>query len=122
MRLAYLDSSFEEPLPSLINPEVLRVLPNILNLPHIHVDPVMVLIYYCVLYKGLAMNREKSISEKDLLHKIYICSIRSIPAWQRQANGSVADFCAASFMVKLFTILMQFSTWKSALLTENFLS
>jgi hypothetical protein len=69
--------------------------------PQIHVDPVIMVIYYCILYNGLAFGSDTSLSPDNskVLHCAYIGCIRSCQVWQREASGTLSDFVAALSMV-----------------------
>jgi len=59
----------------------------------------MTLIYYCALYHGASLTRVDSHPGVDWAKKLYICCIRALPGWQREAVGSLTDFYAATLLV-----------------------
>lgn len=59
----------------------------------------MTLIYYCALYHGAGLTRTDLIPGGNWGKKLYICCIRALPGWQREAVGSLTDFYAAMLLV-----------------------
>lgn len=85
-----------EIFPNLQYVDLIRQLPEILELPHVHVDPVMIVIYYGVLYNGSPFNGPEG---RKWPQRLYLCALRALPAWERESSGTVADFMAAISMV-----------------------
>ncbi|KAF9760622.1 hypothetical protein IL306_004242 [Fusarium sp. DS 682] len=56
---------------SFVDRRIIELIPDIINLPHIHVDPVIMVIYFRCL--------------------------RAIPSWEREASGTMTDLIAALF-------------------------
>jgi hypothetical protein len=85
-----------------VDRELMELLPDILGLPHVHVDPVMVVIYYSILYGELAIHTCVSMSSREdtYLNQCYLGCLRALQAWQREASGSLADFVAALLVVR----------------------
>lgn len=79
----------------------MQLLPDILGRPHVHVDPVMVVIYYSILYDEVALHVCNSAAtlEGNYLDQCYLGCLRAIQVWQRDASGSLADFVAALLVV-----------------------
>lgn len=91
-------------------------LPDVLHLPHIHVDPVMVVIYYCVLYNGACLEFLHATEEDALAmikrpRSLYQCALRAMPAWRREATGTASDFIAAIMLVRIEYPLMSLLLW-----------
>ncbi|RSL52041.1 hypothetical protein CEP53_008228 [Fusarium sp. AF-6] len=97
--LDYLGCTMGEPFPGLVDPKLLRLLPEIIDFQQIHVDPVTMLTYYCVLHQGASLGRDKAQMEDNWLKKLYTCCIRALARWQHKATGSPEDFYAANLMV-----------------------
>lgn len=88
---------------ALIDAKLLHLLPDLIQMKHVHVDACFLVVYYCVLWQGHFMLDEvtASLKEQDprLSRNIYISCLRAVSTWQRQASGSVTDFIAATLMV-----------------------
>lgn len=80
---------------------LIEVMPDIVGMPYVHIDAVVRVIYYCILYQG-AWLPASDLPHREAyryMRKLYICCLRSLPAWRREATGSLPDFMAAIFMV-----------------------
>lgn len=87
---------------SLLNRKLLELIPDLLELPHVHLDPAILVVYYSILYHGCALGATFE-GNPDKLHYVptlYLCCLRSLPLWQREATGTTTDFIAAAFMVR----------------------
>ncbi|KAH8172873.1 fungal specific transcription factor [Sarocladium implicatum] len=92
----------DEPL---IDAKLLHLLPDLMQMEHVHVDACFLVVYYCVLWQGQFVLDEVTgrLKEEDprLRRNIYIGGLRVVSTWQRQASGSVTDFVAATFMAQV---------------------
>ncbi|WXC44432.1 hypothetical protein QX201_004166 [Fusarium graminearum] len=90
---------------ALIDAKLLHLLPDLMQMDHIHVDACVLVVYYCVLWQGHFVLDEVTarLKEQDprLRRNIYISCLRAVSTWQRQASGSVTDFIAATFMAQV---------------------
>ncbi|KIL87118.1 hypothetical protein FAVG1_09672 [Fusarium avenaceum] len=90
---------------ALIDAKLLHLLPDLIQMKHVHVDACFLVVYYCVLWQGHFMLDEvtASLKEQDprLSRNIYISCLRAVSTWQRQASGSVTDFIAATLMAQV---------------------
>lgn len=86
---------------SLVNRKLIELIPDLLDLPHVHLDPAILVVYYSILYHGCALSAtlEGSPDNLQYLRMLYLCCLRSLPLWQREATGTTTDFIAATFMV-----------------------
>lgn len=88
---------------ALIDAKLLHLMPDLIQMNHVHVDACVLVVYYCVLWQGHFMLDEVTARMKEqdprLRRNIYISCLRAVSMWQRQASGSVTDFIAATFMV-----------------------
>jgi hypothetical protein len=90
-----------EMFKSLVNRKLINMIPDLLELPHVHLDPAIIVVYYGILYHGCALDAtfEESLGNLQYLRMLYLCCLRSLPLWQREATGTTTDFIAAAFMV-----------------------
>ncbi|KAH7129770.1 hypothetical protein B0J13DRAFT_132235 [Dactylonectria estremocensis] len=85
---------------SVVDRRVIEVLPDILRLPYIHIEPPILVIYHCILYHGcvLTVSNKSSLVGVAYARACYINCLRSIPVWQNSATGTMMDFIAALSM------------------------
>ncbi|KAI2896353.1 hypothetical protein CBS63078_5644 [Aspergillus niger] len=102
-----------------INRNVLELMPDIVGLPYVHVDAAIIVVYYCVLYHGCSLPVKKPDDATTYFpgirysRRLYLCSLRSLPGWQREATGSMIDFIAALFMTRAASESFDFDlSWK----------
>lgn len=88
---------------SLVNRKLIELIPDIIGLPHVHLDPAILVVYYGILYHGcgLPVSGTDPRNSQEYMRKLYLGCLRSLPAWQREATGSTTDLMAAIFMVSL---------------------
>ncbi|KAJ0302807.1 hypothetical protein COL516b_006844 [Colletotrichum fioriniae] len=86
---------------SLVNPKLIEMIPDLLGLPHVHLDPAILVVYYGVLYHGCALGSTVQANEEGhkYIRMLYVCCLRTLPLWQREATGSTTDLIAALTMV-----------------------
>lgn len=84
-----------------IDPKIFRLIPDIIDYPQIRIDAAMLVVYYCILYIGLYMADTPRRPETGLSYtqQLYVCCLRSLPGWQREATGTRMDFLAGIFIV-----------------------
>lgn len=87
----------------LINKKAIELIPDIIGISHIHIDPVILVIYYCILFHGCTLRASNEASNTSLTYArpCYIACLRAIPAWQRQATGTMTDLIAALFLTRV---------------------
>ncbi|KAG8667529.1 hypothetical protein FPOAC2_12697 [Fusarium poae] len=88
---------------SFVNRRVLDLLPDIINLPHIHVDPVMLVIYYSIMYHGCSLKASNTNSHDSLtyVNASYLGCLRAIPSWKQEASGTMTDLVAALYVSRV---------------------
>ncbi|WAO92158.1 Hypothetical protein NCS54_00965300 [Fusarium falciforme] len=87
--------------PDFINTKLMYLMPDIVDMPEISVDPASLVLYYSVLYHGsLMISDETRRQEGTLEQKIYICCLRAIPAWEGQAVKTKTDLIAAILLTR----------------------
>lgn len=73
-------------------------------MPQVHLDASVLVTYYAILVRGCAIPDENATvlqhRERHLNSvRLYGLAIRALPAWQREATGTMHDFIAAVIMV-----------------------
>nr|XP_036577229.1 fungal specific transcription factor [Colletotrichum truncatum]KAF6784141.1 fungal specific transcription factor [Colletotrichum truncatum] len=98
----YFTHMHTEMFVSLINLKLIKLIPDLLELPHVHLDPAILVVYFGVLYHGCALGAtfEGSADGIQYVRMLYLCCLRSLPLWQREATGTTTDFIAAVFMCR----------------------
>lgn len=86
---------------TLVNEKLIEAIPDVLNSPHIRLDPAVLVVYYNVLYHGCVFGPKIAgpLQAADYTGALYVCCLRSLPLWQREASGTSTDFIAALLMV-----------------------
>jgi hypothetical protein len=88
----------------LLDRRIIDLIPDIINLPHIHVDPVILVIYYSIMYHGCSLKASNGASTSSLgyMNSSYLGCLRAVPSWEREASGTMTDLIAALFTVRLY--------------------
>lgn len=97
--LDFIDFAQEDFFSSLVDNTLLRLLPDIIGLPHIHVDATMTLIYYCTLYHGASLSRIDS---------------NSGPNWCKNSISVVSVHCQVGHV-------RQWARWQTSMLLHSWL-
>lgn len=86
-----------------VNRPLLRMMPELTTMEHVHIDASMLVIYYCILHQGSVIpdttERAGSRPTQDMMSRIYVGCLRAVTLWQREATGCLTDFVAAVLMV-----------------------
>ncbi|KAK7421174.1 hypothetical protein QQX98_002303 [Neonectria punicea] len=87
---------------SLVDSKLIMLIPDIIDFPQVHLDAALLIVYYGVLYHGcnLPATLTNNVDHTKYARQIYICCLRSLPSWQREATGTTTDFIAALFMAR----------------------
>ncbi|GKU06977.1 unnamed protein product [Fusarium langsethiae] len=101
---------------SFVDRRVLELLPEIINLPHIHVDPVMLVIYYSIMYHGCSLKASNTISHDSLtyVNASYLGCLRAVPSWELEASGTMTDLIAALYVSRVAAEFFDYDlAWRS---------
>ncbi|KAF5631672.1 fungal specific transcription factor factor [Fusarium sp. NRRL 25303] len=90
---------------SLVDRRVIELLPDMIGLPHIHLDPAILVVYYYILRMGCTIpvvDQEQNVHFTGIHYarSMYIYCLRAIPNWQREAVGSTTDLVAATVLTQ----------------------
>ncbi|KLO97453.1 Uncharacterized protein LW93_3431 [Fusarium fujikuroi] len=107
---------------SLVDRRVIELLPDMIGLPHIRLDPAILVVYYYILRMGCTIpviDQEQNVHFTGIHYarSMYICCLRAIPNWQREAVGSTTDLVAATMLVGI-PISLHLSYFSSDLQTQ----
>ncbi|KAI9148218.1 hypothetical protein HJFPF1_12045 [Paramyrothecium foliicola] len=85
----------------LIDRKLIELMPDLIDMTHVHVDAAVVLIYYTALYHGCGIAASTANSNDIYYSKaLYVYCLRAHSNWQREATGTLTDLvmvCADSF-------------------------
>ncbi len=86
---------------SLVNRRLIQLIPDIIDLPHVHLDFSVQVLYYAILFHGATLNVSNTtrIRGQDYAKSCYLGALRALPQWKREATGSATDFVAGILMV-----------------------
>lgn len=104
--LAYFSHMHTDMFVTTINETLMEAIPDLLELPHIHVNPAILVIYYCVLHHGCVFGPTIPGPHQaaDYASALYVCCLRALPMWQREAAGTSTDLIAALLMVRVTSV------------------
>ncbi|KAI8716742.1 hypothetical protein NCS52_00968600 [Fusarium sp. LHS14.1] len=87
---------------SLIDRKLIEMIPDLLPMQDVKLEPSVVLIYFAILYHGCFLTDRRSYGgpHAKYARQLYLCCLRIIPFWQKRATGTLSDFIAAIFMTK----------------------
>ncbi|KAI8711049.1 Zn(2)-C6 fungal-type domain-containing protein [Fusarium sp. LHS14.1] len=84
-----------------INIKLMKLMPDIINMPEITIESATRILYYCMLYHGSLMLPPETISQGgDLTEALYVYCLRALPAWQKQASGTKTDLIASILLMR----------------------
>lgn len=86
------------------------MIPDIIDLPHVYLDLVVLILYFAILYIGCVFNAN-NLHASQVSHyatSCYLACLRALPYWQREVQGSTMDFVAALFMVSNAPLVVGF--------------
>ncbi|KAM5355177.1 hypothetical protein ACJ41O_001823 [Fusarium nematophilum] len=88
---------------STVDRRLIELLPDIIDLPHIHIDPVILVMYYTILYHGCTLKASNMTSTVSIeyIRSTYLGCLRAIPSWEREASGTITDLIAALFITRV---------------------
>ncbi|KAM5376810.1 hypothetical protein ACJZ2D_005297 [Fusarium nematophilum] len=82
----------------LVDSKLIHVIPDIIDMPHVHIDAAILVIYYSILFRGCSLPTNLvDASDAKFARQAYLCCLRTLPNWQREATGTLTDFVAAIF-------------------------
>ncbi|TIC93551.1 hypothetical protein CH35J_009322 [Colletotrichum higginsianum] len=106
----YFTYSPTETFLSLVDRKTIELIPDMLLMRHVTLDPCILIIYFVILWRGCYILNTRTFHSPDgkYSRQLYLCCLRTIPSWQREATGSITDFIAAIFMTGVATECFDF--------------
>ncbi|KAH7159481.1 hypothetical protein B0J13DRAFT_642820 [Dactylonectria estremocensis] len=87
--------------PDFINTKLMYLIPDIIDLQEISVDPTALILYYSILYHGsLFISPEMTPQGENLIQTMYVQCLRAIPPWQKQASGTKTDLVTSILLMR----------------------
>ena len=80
--------------------KLMRAMPDIINSPHVNLDPALKLIYYNLVFHGRIMGGKRS---PTAARNAYINCLQAVPAWHKASQGTFMDMSAIFSTVQIFT-------------------
>jgi hypothetical protein len=100
---------------TLVDSRLIKIIPDIIDMPHVHLDAGIIVVYHTILYHGCVLPAAfVDANDTKYARQIYLCCLRALPNWQREARGTMTDFVAATLMVCISR-----SSWKISDLTVS---
>ncbi|USP74175.1 uncharacterized protein yc1106_01449 [Curvularia clavata] len=97
-------------LSAMIDMNVLRALPDVINSPYVNIDPGMRVLYYNAIYYGL---RESDGPGGDLTTKAYMKMLENVPAWLESSTETILDAQTAALSSWTSTTMHDYQlSWK----------
>ena len=56
MELDYFSNIDGKLLPALVDRKLMDVMPDLIHMDHVHINPCMLIIHYCILWQGLSFH------------------------------------------------------------------
>lgn len=76
-------------------------IPDLLEIPHVHLDHTSRIIYYNVLLHGILMDSDDYPGKEDIIAGLYHTCIGLTEGWLGQIKNTPADLYAALVMVSM---------------------
>ncbi|GJN71554.1 fungal specific transcription factor [Purpureocillium lilacinum] len=108
---------------SLVNRRLIQLIPDIIDLPHVHLDFSVQVLYYAILFHGATLNVSNTtrIRGQDYAKSCYLGALRALPQWKREATGSATDFVAGILMTRVAAECFDYDlAWKMHQLASEF--
>ncbi|UNI17408.1 hypothetical protein JDV02_003750 [Purpureocillium takamizusanense] len=108
---------------SLVNRRLIELIPDILDLPHVHLDFSIQVLYYAILFHGATLNVSSTDQTWgfDYPKSCFLGALRALPHWKREATGSATDFVAGILMTRVAAECFDYDlAWKMHQLASEF--
>ncbi|KIX05654.1 uncharacterized protein Z518_03626 [Rhinocladiella mackenziei CBS 650.93] len=80
----------------LVDKSLLKIVPHVINSPHVQLERSLVVVYYAFLFLGCAVSCPSETTK--FLPTIYLKCLEAVPRWQKHAKGDLLDLVAATLM------------------------
>ncbi|KAH7142219.1 hypothetical protein EDB81DRAFT_691713 [Dactylonectria macrodidyma] len=87
--------------PDFINIKLMYLIPDIIDLQEISIDPAALILYYSILYHGsLFIPSEMTPPDENLIQTMYVRCLRALPPWQKKASGTKTDLITSILLMR----------------------
>lgn len=101
--LGALESLQGEFFTALLDVEFLMSLPDVINSPHVRIEPAIRLIYYNLIFHGSVIGESR---QQVVARGLYLQCLEAVPLWQASATGTLLDLISTALMT--FTTAISF--------------
>lgn len=78
----------------------MRLIPELIDLPEVVIEPAAITLYYSILYHGsLLLKNDVGRLDGQLPKRIYGLCLRALPTWLEHASGTKTDLVIAILIV-----------------------
>ncbi|KIL92296.1 hypothetical protein FAVG1_04705 [Fusarium avenaceum] len=87
--------------PSFINVKLMHIIPEIIGMPEVTLDPAVLVLYYSIIYHGsLVIADDLGAQYVNLTQRVYGCCLRVLPAWRERTLGTRTDLITAILLMR----------------------
>ncbi|KAF4547750.1 Regulatory protein GAL4-like protein [Elsinoe fawcettii] len=90
-----LEVTFFEAFLGLVDYDVIKVMPGIVDSPHVSFDPSMKIVYWFLIFQGWTMEDGAQVQYRSWGSKVYKYCLRLAQDWSKKETASGLDFTAA---------------------------
>lgn len=95
---------------SLVELDFMLSLTEIIDSPHIRIDPAARIVYYNLLFHGYMFGERKT---RAAARTLYLQCLVAVPPWQESAKGTPMDLAASSILIWTTVISFDYNlSWK----------
>ncbi|KAK7428390.1 hypothetical protein QQZ08_005009 [Neonectria magnoliae] len=87
--------------PSFINVKLMHLIPDIIDIPEVTLEPAVVVLYYSIVYHGsMVIADDLGPQGSGLTQRVYGCCLRALPAWRDRSSGTKTDLISAILLMR----------------------
>ncbi|RKK76437.1 hypothetical protein BFJ71_g16938 [Fusarium oxysporum] len=87
--------------PSFINVKLMHLIPDIIDMPEVTLEPAVLVLYYSIVYHGsMVIADDLGSQDSNLTQRVYGCCLRALPAWRERSSGTKTDLISAILLMR----------------------
>ncbi|RKK78738.1 hypothetical protein BFJ71_g16417 [Fusarium oxysporum] len=87
--------------PSFINIKLMHLIPDIIDMPEVTLEPAVLVLYYSIVYHGSVLIADDLGPQySNLTQRVYGCCLRVLPAWRERSLGTKTDLISAILLMR----------------------